>query len=194
MARSEGQPVWKTCCDVGGGLLLLVILALPMLAIALAILVDSGRPVLMRQRRIGVDGDEFLMWKFRSLPANTPQMAKAELMKKGVVTTRVGGVLRRYSLDELPQLLNVLTGEMSLIGPRPALYTQDDLTQMRRAAGVLRARPGLTGLAQIQGRENLSLEEKVALDAQYVRSMSLGTDLRIALGTFGAVLRARGSY
>ena len=134
------------------------------------------------------------MWKFRSLPVGTPQLAKADLMKRGVVTTRVGGFLRRYSLDELPQILNVVTGDMSVVGPRPALYTQDDLVAMRRAAGVLRAKPGLTGLAQVHGRENLSLDEKVAFDAEYVRSMSPLLDLSILLRTFGAVLRARGSY
>src|SRR6185503_12877812 len=98
------------------------------------------------------------------------------------------------SLDELPQLLNVLAGDMSLIGPRPALFTQDDLVSLRRAAGVLRIRPGLTGLAQIHGRENLTLEQKVALDAEYVRRLSPLLDLAIALQTASAVLGARGSY
>jgi O-antigen biosynthesis protein WbqP len=191
---SAKPPGWKLASDIVGAVIGLVLLAVPMLVIAVAILVDSGRPILMRQRRIGVDGEEFLMWKFRTLPVGTPQLAKAELLKRGVITTRVGGPLRRYSLDEIPQLLNVLTGDMSLIGPRPALYTQDDLVAMRRAKGVLRVRPGLTGLAQVHGRENLPLEEKVALDAEYVRSMSPLLDLRIVLRTFGAVLRARGSY
>jgi O-antigen biosynthesis protein WbqP len=165
-----------------------------MTAIGLAILAEDGRPVLIRQRRIGQGGREYRMWKFRTLPRDTPQMAKSALGPEGMQVTPLGRFLRRHSLDELPQLLNVLTGEMSLVGPRPALYTQDDLTSMRAAAGVLAAKPGLTGLAQVSGREDLSLPEKVALDAEYVRGMSLGLDLRIALRTVRAVLRPRGSF
>lgn len=177
-----------------GGLVALAIAAIPMLAIAAAIVLESGRPILLRQRRIGVNGDEFLMWKFRTLPRDTPQMAKSDLRTTGVNATRLGLLLRRYSLDELPQLLNVIGGDMSLVGPRPALYTQDDLTAMRRAAGALRVRPGLTGLAQIHGRENLTLEQKVALDADYVRRLSPALDLMIVARTASAVLGARGSY
>jgi len=166
-----------------------------MLLVAGAILLDSGRPILIKQRRIGIGGSEFGMWKFRTLPVGTPQMAKADLLRGPVPNmTPLGRVLRRYSLDELPQLFNVLAGTMSLIGPRPALFTQDDLVALRLAAGALRVRPGLTGLAQVSGRENLTLEEKTALDADYVRRLSPGLDLEIALRTGGAVLRARGSY
>src|SRR3954468_21853426 len=194
MERSELRPAWKRGADVVGGTLAVAIAAIPMLLIAAAIAAESGGPVLLRQRRIGIHGDEFGMWKFRTLPANTPQVAKSELMAAGLEPTRLGRFLRRYSLDELPQLLNIIAGDMSLIGPRPALYTQQDLTGMRRAAGVLRVRPGLTGLAQIHGRENLSLEQKVALDAEYVRRLSPALDLSILLRTASAVLGARGSY
>jgi O-antigen biosynthesis protein WbqP len=186
--------LWKTVIDRLGSALLLTVAAVPMLFIAAIILVDLGLPVVIRQRRIGQHGAEYLMWKFRTLPRGTPQVAKAQLGTTGIHTTTFSHFLRRYSLDELPQLINVLTGEMSLVGPRPALYTQDDLTGMRAAAGVLIARPGLTGLAQISGREQLTLAEKVALDADYVRRMSLGLDMRIALRTIRAVLRAGGSY
>jgi len=134
------------------------------------------------------------MWKFRTLPRDTPQVAKSILGNEGMRLTPLGRFLRRYSLDELPQLVNVLSGEMSLVGPRPALYTQDDLTHLRATAGVLVAKPGLTGLAQVSGREDLSLSDKVALDAAYVNSMSLRLDVTIAFRTVRAVLRPRGSF
>jgi O-antigen biosynthesis protein WbqP len=194
MDTSELRPAWKRAVDIVGGLCALAVAAIPMIAIASAIMAESGRPVLLKQRRIGVHGDEFAMWKFRTLPANTPQMAKSELRASGLDPSPLGRFLRRYSLDELPQLLNIVAGDMSLIGPRPALFTQTDLTAMRRQAGVLRVRPGLTGLAQIHGRENLTLEEKVALDAEYVQRLSPLLDLSIVLRTASAVLGARGSY
>jgi O-antigen biosynthesis protein WbqP len=188
-------PAWKRATDIVGGLAALVIAAIPMVLISAAIFADSGWPVLIKQRRIGIGGSEFGMWKFRTLPIGTPQMAKADLLRGPAPDmTRLGRFLRRYSLDELPQLFNVLAGTMSLIGPRPALYTQLDLVALRLAAGALRVRPGLTGLAQVSGRENLTLADKTALDAEYVRRLSPGLDLEIALRTGGAVLRARGSY
>ena len=194
MDDSELRPAWKRATDLVAGTIALLVAAIPMLAIAAAIAVESRGPVLLRQRRIGVHGGEFKMWKFRTLPTNTPQLAKSDLIARGLQPSRLGRVLRRYSLDELPQLLNVLSGDMSLIGPRPALFTQDDLVALRKDAGVLRVRPGLTGLAQIHGRENLTLEQKVALDAEYVRGMSPLLDLAIAARTASAVLGARGSY
>ncbi len=121
-------------------------------------------------------------------------MAKSELGAEQMHTTRLGRFLRRYSLDELPQLGNVLLGQMSIVGPRPALFTQRELIRMRSESGVLRVRPGLTGLAQISGREDLDLAEKVALDVEYVRSISLLGDLRIIARTVGAVVRPRGSF
>ena len=194
-ASERVLPGWKRATDVAGAAAAVIVAAFPMLVIAGAILADSGRPVLIKQRRIGIGGGEFGMWKFRTLPVGTPQMAKSDLLRgMQPATTRLSRFLRRYSLDELPQLFNVLAGTMSLIGPRPALFTQDDLVALRLAAGVLRVRPGLTGLAQVSGRENLTLEEKVALDADYVRRLTPGLDLWIVLRTGGAVLRARGSY
>jgi O-antigen biosynthesis protein WbqP len=171
----------------------LVLSAIPIALISAAILLDSGRPIFLRQSRIGADGRDYLMWKFRTLPQNTPQMSKAELARVGVKATPLGRILRRYSLDEVPQLLNVLAGDMSLVGPRPALYTQLDLVAMRRELGILHARPGMTGLAQISGREDLTLEQKVALDREYVLRMSPLLDASIALRTAHAVLMARGS-
>jgi O-antigen biosynthesis protein WbqP len=124
----------------------------------------------------------------------TPEVAKAELPSAGRRPTRLGFLLRRYSLDELPQLLNVITGDMSLVGPRPALYTQYELTEIRKRMGVLRVRPGLTGMAQVSGREDLPISEKVQLDADYVRRLNPLLDLQIVLRTVRAVLGSRGSY
>lgn len=188
------RPIWKTATDLLGGVVLAVVLAIPMLVVGLSILFDSGWPVLIRQRRIGRGGHEYLMWKFRTLPRDTPQMAKAELDPGVLRASTLGRFLRRYSIDELPQLLNVLTGDMSLVGPRPALYTQQDLVALRLPAGALAVKPGLTGLAQVSGRENLTIEQKVAFDSEYVRKMSAGQDIRILLRTISAILHARGSF
>jgi O-antigen biosynthesis protein WbqP len=172
----------------------LLVALVPMLGIGAAILVDSGWPVVIRQRRVGQHGIEYRMFKFRTLPRGTAQVAKSELGAAKMPTTVLSAFLRRHSLDELPQLLNVLAGEMSLVGPRPALYNQTDLTQMRAEAGVLAAKPGLTGLAQVSGREELPLKDKVAFDSDYVRLMSPGLDLRIVMRTVRAVLWPRGSF
>ena len=186
-------PLWKRLEDILGGLLILPIAFIPAVLVAASILAESGSPVLIQQRRIGRNGAEFKMWKFRTLPVDTPQVAKSELEGIETRTTALGRLLRRTSLDELPQLMNVITGEMSLIGPRPALFNQYDLTALRASRGVLCSPPGMTGLAQVRGREDLSIADKVSLDAEYVRRMSLWTDLRIAYETIGAVLARRGS-
>lgn len=165
-----------------------------MAALALLIRLDSPGAPLIRQRRIGQSGREYLMYKFRTLPDNTPQMSKELMRQEQIRPTRLGSRLRRYSVDELPQLINVVLGEMSLVGPRPALYTQTDLTDLRSRSGVLRVKPGMTGLAQVSGREDLELEEKVRLDAEYVSRLSPWLDIRIVSQTLSAVLRARGSY
>jgi O-antigen biosynthesis protein WbqP len=186
-------PTWKRSCDVLVGGAGLVLSLIPLALISATILLDSGRPIFLRQSRIGANGRSYLMWKFRTLPQDTPQMSKAELQRTGVKPTTLGRILRRYSLDELPQLLNVLAGDMSLVGPRPALFTQHDLVAMRRELGILYARPGITGLAQINGREDLTLEQKVALDREYVLRMSPLLDASIVVRTARAVLQARGS-
>ena len=190
---SELMPLWKRAEDLSVALLLSVLLVIPALITAAAIVIDSGWPPVIRQRRTGVCGTEFFMWKFRTLPTTTPQVAKAELGRFGVRARLLGRFLRRTSIDELPQLVNVLVGEMSLVGPRPALFNQSDLTEMRMQRSALRVRPGLTGLAQVSGRENLTLAQKVELDEEYVAKMSPRVDLAIACKTFGAVLSGRGN-
>ncbi|HEV8537171.1 MAG TPA: sugar transferase [Candidatus Limnocylindria bacterium] len=189
----DSVPAWKRAEDLAAAVLLLAALLLPGLVVGAMIVVESGWPPLFRQRRIGLCGKEFLMWKFRSLPRSTPQVAKSDLGDVAARATALGRLLRRTSIDEFPQLLNVIVGDMSLVGPRPALFNQTELTEMRMRQGVLRVLPGLTGLAQVSGRENLTLDHKVELDALYVRTMSPAVDIGIAFRTIGAVMSGRGN-
>lgn len=184
---------------------LLIVLAPLLAGIALAVQWDSPGPTIFRQRRVGRDGREFTMYKYRTMGADA-ESAVVDLLdhneSEGAVlfkiradprVTRVGGFLRRYSLDELPQLVNVLTGEMSLVGPRPALpgeVARYELDPRRRLA----VRPGLTGLWQVSGRSNLSWEETVRLDLHYVDNWSFGLDVAILLRTARAVLGHSGAY
>ena len=169
----------------------------PLLAlIALAIRLDSPGAPVFRQKRIGRNSQPFAMYKFRTMRDGTPQMAKELLLQQGggVAITRVGVFLRRTSLDELPQFLNVVLGQMSVVGPRPALYNQYDLIASRRDAGVDYLFPGITGYAQVMGREDLPLVEKVAFDSYYVKHVSFWLDVKIFFLSFYAVIIARGAY
>jgi len=187
-------PIWKAAMDLTMGTVIAALATVPIAVAALAVALDSGRPIFIRQRRIGRDGREYLMWKLRTMPPNTPQMAKAELDHTQLQISPLSRFLRRHSIDELPQLLNVLTGDMSLVGPRPALYTQADLIELRRSLGAFDLKPGLTGLAQVSGREDLTVDEKVALDVEYALKMSPSLDLQIMLRTIANVLKPRGSF
>lgn len=187
-------PFWKTAMDLGIGTLLAVVAAPLFALVVIAVGLDGGWPIFIRQRRIGRHGHEYLMWKLRTMPRDTPDMAKAQLDHSRLRISWLGRFLRRHSVDELPQLLNVLAGDMSLVGPRPALYTQDDLIALRRVHGAFAVKPGLTGLAQVSGREGLTLEQKVALDVEYTRKMTPWLDLRIFVRTIAAVVRPRGNF
>jgi O-antigen biosynthesis protein WbqP len=162
--------------------------------IALAIKLDSPGPIIFRQKRIGKRGDLFEIYKFRTMRFGTPDLPTDQMMRLPSPITRVGNILRKTSLDELPQLFNVLKGEMSLVGPRPALYNQTALTDMRQESGVLRFLPGITGWAQINGRDELADDVKVAADKYYCDNWSYWLDWRIIFSTFGAVLSKRGAY
>jgi O-antigen biosynthesis protein WbqP len=182
----------KRACDVTAAALGLILCGPFMVAVALAIKLDSPGPVIYRQRRVGLRGAHFVLLKFRTMHVGTPEVASEEMAEEDRLryTTRVGRVLRKWTLDELPQLFNVLAGEMSLVGPRPALHNQHELIAMRRAAGVDRVRPGMTGLAIVKGGFTLSLEEKVAYDGAYVRRMSLDLDLRCIIKSLRRVTKA----
>ena len=169
-----------------------LLLALPLLAIALWVRLSSPGPALYWSQRLGRDNRLFAMPKFRSMRIDTPEVATHLLERPEQWLTPIGSFLRRSSLDELPQLWNILTGEMSFVGPRPALYNQQDLTTLRTHHGVHRLMPGLTGWAQINGRDELPIDQKVALDAWYLQHRSLALDLRILVHTALKVLQRDG--
>lgn len=163
-----------------------------LLALALAVRLDSQGPAIHWSRRVGRGNRLFLMPKFRTMRTDTPDVATHLLDDPGRWITPLGRFLRRSSLDELPQLWSVLVGDMSLVGPRPALFNQDDLVALRTAAGVERLRPGVTGWAQVSGRDELPIPEKVRLDREYLERMSFGLDLKIIAATAKAAITARG--
>lgn len=174
----------KRALDVVCTLLGLTVLLLPLLLVALLIYVDDPGPVLFWQNRVGREGKRFRICKFRSMKMRTPKyLSAAELKEPDRYLTRVGRVLRRFSIDELPQLLNVLRGDMSLVGPRPLISDEYEIHALRLRLGVYHVRPGLTGLAQINGRDRLSPAEKVRWDVQYLERFGLWTDVRILLAT-----------
>lgn len=167
----------------------------PLIAlIALAIVATSGRPAFLVQTRIGAHERPIRIVKFRTMRRGVAVVAKSLLPPSPDLFTPLGPFLRRSSLDELPQLLNVLRGEMSLVGPRPALPSQDDLLTLRRRYGITDQKPGITGLAQVLGRESLTLSTKVRCERVYRRRASLRLDLVIILRTARAVLVGRGAF
>jgi O-antigen biosynthesis protein WbqP len=171
------------------------IAATPIVAVlAVVVVVTSGPPVFLIQERVGARERRIRVVKFRTMRRGTPVVAKSDLKDADRVLTPPGRFLRRTSLDELPQLWNVLRGEMSLVGPRPALPSQRDLIALRRKHGVLPLKPGITGLAQVLGRESLTLSTKVRAEALYARRASIRLDLLILLWTARAVVFGRGAY
>ena len=181
----------KRTIDIAISAIALVVFAPLMLVVALLVRATSPGPALYWSQRFGAGGALFAMPKFRTMRVDAPQLPTHLLTNSQDLLTPIGSFLRRSSLDELPQLWSVLTGHMSLVGPRPALFNQADLMAMRRATGSHALTPGITGWAQINGRDELSLDEKVALDAEYSRAQSLAFDCRILLLTLARVLRAR---
>jgi O-antigen biosynthesis protein WbqP len=170
------------------GLLLLV----PVVLVALAVRLTSPGPALYWSERVGRHNRIFRMPKFRSMRIDTPAVATHLLTDPGKYLTPIGSFLRKSSLDELPQLWSILKGDMSFVGPRPALFNQDDLIGLRTQQGVHELLPGLTGWAQVNGRDELPIPQKVALDAEYLQRQSLRFDLRILWMTFVKVLRRDG--
>jgi O-antigen biosynthesis protein WbqP len=170
----------------------LIIFAIPMLVIAVLVRITSQGPALYWSDRIGANNVVFRMPKFRTMRMGTPAVATHQLSDPQTHLTPIGGFLRRGSLDELPQLWSILRGDMSFVGPRPALFNQDDLIAQRTAARVHILVPGLTGWAQINGRDELPISEKVRLDADYLNRRSLGFDLRILWHTVFRVTAGSG--
>jgi len=170
----------------------LVFLAIPMLIVAILVKITSPGPIVFWSDRVGQYNRIFRMPKFRTMQVNTPNVATHLLVGAGSYLTPIGGFLRKSSLDELPQLWSVLLGNMSFVGPRPALYNQDDLIAMRTARGVEVLVPGITGWAQVNGRDELDLEQKVNLDAQYLQKQSIGFDFYILFLTVLKVFKREG--
>lgn len=186
----------KRALDIIVSLLGLFILSPIILIVSLIIKLDSLGFVLIKQKRVGINNKIFIMYKFRTMKIGTPEVAKEILLKNGLDSylTWVGRFLRKTLIDEIPQLINVLKGDMSLVGPRPALYNQYDLIEMRTKVGVHTLRPGMTGWAIIVGGEDLSLNEKVKADEYYLKNMSFMFDLKIILMTFGLFRKTKGIY
>jgi len=171
---------------------LLVILSPIFLVVALFILIEDGFPVFFSQKRIGINYTFFNIYKFRSMKKNTPNVATHLLINPDQYLLKIGGLLRKLSLDELPNLINIIKGEMVFVGPRPALYNQDDLMTLRVAIGVDKLKPGITGWAQINGRDDISIEKKVQLEQEYLQKKSFLFDIEIITKTFTNVLFSRG--
>lgn len=178
--------------DISLALLASVVLLLPMAIIALLVRLTSAGPALYWSDRVGANNQIFRMPKFRSMRTDAPVVATHLLSRPDAYVTRVGEFIRKTSLDELPQLWNILKGDMSFVGPRPALYNQYDLIQMRTDNGVHVLLPGLTGWAQINGRDELDLQTKVAFDAEYLQRRSISFDIRILWRTFMQALGGKG--
>ena len=184
--------VVKRCLDLLFALLMLLFAAIPMLVIILAIRLDTGEKALFRQKRVGRNGALFDCFKFRTMKKDAPSsMSKKTLENADGYITRTGSFLRKTSLDELPQLFNIIKGEMSFIGPRPLIPEEVSVHRMREACGVYQLRPGISGYAQINGRDMISDEKKAALDRYYLEHFSLTTDMKIVLGTVFNVLKEK---
>ena len=187
------QRTIKRLFDIVLSLVGLVVLAIPMLVFALIVKLDSPGPVLFWQKRVGIHKKTFMMPKFRTMYTDTPANMPTHLLsdpQKWI--TRSGAWFRKLSIDELPQILCIFTGKMSIIGPRPALWNQDDLIEERDKYGANDVRPGLTGWAQINGRDELEIPVKARLDGEYVQNLSFLFDCRCFFGTIFKVLRHDG--
>jgi O-antigen biosynthesis protein WbqP len=179
-------------CNRLFAIILLLILSPVFLAVALAIFIEDGSSIFFKQKRVGINYTFFYIYKFRSMKKNTPNVATHLLENPASYLLRIGGVLRKLSLDELPNLINIIKGEMVFVGPRPALYNQDDLMALRVAARVDKLKPGITGWAQINGRDEITIEAKVELEKEYLERRSTWFELVIVVKTFTSVLGSKG--
>jgi len=173
--------------------LTLIIILFPLfLIVAIVILIEDGFPVFFTQKRVGINYSFFNIYKFRSMKKNTPNVATHLLTNPDQHLLKIGKLIRKTSLDELPNLINIIKGDMVFVGPRPALYTQDDLMTLRVATGVDKLKPGITGWAQINGRDDISIERKVQLEQEYLKAKSFLLDIEIIIKTFTNVLFSKG--
>ena len=182
----------KRLFDIVLSFMILGALFVPLILIALIVKLSSPGPVLYWSQRIGINNTIFKMPKFRTMQTDTPQVATHLMKNPDEYVTTVGSFLRKYSLDELPQLWSILKGDMSFVGPRPALFNQDDLIQLRTEKGVSQLIPGVTGWAQINGRDNLPIPVKVGYDEYYLQHRSFIFDMFILWKTFFKVIKKEG--
>ncbi len=175
---------WKRFFDIFASSIAIIVLGIPMLIIAIIIKLDSKGPILFKQERVGKNKRIFKIWKFRSMKIDAPKDSATHLLENPEkYITKWGKFIRRTSIDELPQLFNIFVGHMSVIGPRPALWNQFDLIEERDKYGANSIRPGLSGLAQISGRDELDIKEKARIDGDYVKKMNLFLDIKILFKT-----------
>lgn len=186
------MPWQKRLFDLMLGLFAALVLALPFVVVAIVVKLTSPGPVLYWSQRVGRHNQLFAMPKFRSMRTDTPVVATHLLGNANTYLTPVGSMLRRTSLDELPQLWSIIKGDMSFVGPRPALFNQDDLIAARTELGIDALTPGLTGWAQVNGRDDLPIPVKVEFDREYLQRQSLGFDIKIIWLTFLRVIRSDG--
>ena len=180
----------KRIFDIAVSIIFFLVFLFPMLFIALAIILTSKGPIIYWSNRVGQNNHIFKMPKFRTMRLDTPDLP-THLMKNPIhYISPLGSFLRKYSLDELPQLISIFLGDMSFVGPRPALFNQDDLISLRKEKNLDILKPGLTGWAQINGRDNLSIKEKVSLDLEYMNNQSFLLDLKIFWLTFLKVVKS----
>jgi len=182
----------KRIIDLLLSVVLIILLATPMLVIAIAVRLTSKGSVLYWSDRVGRENKIFQMPKFRSMLIDTPNVATHLFTNPDIYLSPIGHFLRRSSIDELPQLFSVLKGDMSFVGPRPALFNQDDLISLRSKNGVDKLLPGITGWAQVNGRDDMSLSDKILLDIVYLRNQSFLLDLKILWKTFFMVIKRDG--
>lgn len=185
---------FKRLLDLIFAYILLILCYLPMAIIAILIKIDDGGPVIFKQVRMGMNGKRFICYKFRTMRPDAPsELSTAEFTNAGEYITHIGLFLRKTSLDELPQLFNILIGEMSFVGPRPLIKNEHEIHKARKQYGVYNVRPGLTGLAQVCGRDKLTALRKAECDAVYVSNMSFVIDLNIITLTIIKVIKSEGN-
>ena len=174
------------------GLIILIVLSPILLIIAIFIYLLDGKPIIFKQKRIGFNNNNFYLLKFRSMKNNVGDIPTHLIKNPSQLLSISGGLLRKYSLDELPQIINVINGDIVFVGPRPALYNQEDLIKLRTNNGVHKIMPGITGLAQISGRDTLSIQEKVELDTYYYQNESFLLNIKIIFLTIYHLFTKKG--
>lgn len=185
--------VLKRFFDIILSLVAIIVFSWLLIIIAIAIVVEDKGNILFKQKRIGKNKKEFYIYKFRTMKVSTPKDVPTHLLDNpDSYITKIGGFLRRTSLDELPQLFNILKGDMSIVGPRPALWNQFDLIDLRDKNGSNSVRPGLTGWAQVNGRDELPIDVKAGFDGEYIKKMSIVFDIKIILMTVVSVFTSKG--